>query len=284
MPPETHRAGPLIAIGGNEDRTHDRDVLDQTLRAAARSHQAAPRVAVLTAASGEPEQQWQTYDKAFRALGGEPAWLDIRDRAGAADAASLELITRADLLFMTGGDQERLTRLLSGSPAHRLMLRRQREQGLAIAGTSAGASAIGTLMPGCDIAEDTGTVLELSDEDIPQGLGFLRGVVIDQHFSQRRRLARLINLASRQGGLAGMGIDEDTAAIIGPGPTLSVVGSGSVTLVDCRTAQRSRSDQPLLSLRDLRLHRLRAGARLEPHAGGDAAGTPGGRDFSVLLP
>lgn len=284
MPHETSRVGTLIAIGGNEGRTHDLDVLNHTLQAAVRIDPRPPRVAVLTAASGEPERQWQTYAQAFRTLGGEPAWLDIRDRGGAADAAALECIASADLLFMTGGDQERLARLVNGSPAHRLMLRRQREEGLAIAGTSAGASAIGTLMPGCDIAEDSGTVLELPDAPIPQGLGFLRGIVIDQHFSQRRRLARLINLASRQGRLAGMGIDEDTAAIIQPGPTLSVVGSGSITLVDCRTAQRSRTDEPLLSLRDLRLHRLRAGATLTARADTDASSTPGGLDFSVLLP
>lgn len=283
--PDPHHTGALIAIGGNEDRNGPLDVLRHTLQAASASPAGTPlRVAVLTTASAGPHGQWETYQRAFGSLGAEPTWLDIRDRADAELPERLAQIAQADLIFMTGGDQERLARTLHGTPAHRLMLQRQREAGLSIAGTSAGASVLGTLMPGGEFSEDGDSVLELPDTPIPHGLGFIRDLVIDQLFSQRRRLARLINLASRETGLAGLGLDEDTAVIIRPGPSLTVVGRGSVTLVDCRTAQRSCADagQALSSLRQLHLHRLNAGATLQPRAG--AAPQDGSPDFSVLLP
>lgn len=285
-PDPTPRSGALIAIGGNEDRRHDMTVLRQALDAARPSRAGPTRVAVLTAASGDPVRQWESYREAFERLGAAPTWLDLRTRADAdADAAScLALIDAADLVFMSGGDQERLTRLLDGSPAHRRLLQRQRQEGLCIAGTSAGASALGTLMPGVDIAEDSGSVLETSDDPIPHGLGFVRGVVIDQHFSQRRRLARLINLVSREGRLVGLGLDEDTAAILRPGPSLTVVGSGSVTLVDCRGAPRNKQGPTVVSVRNLHLHRLGPGATLNARADALAESSCEAIDFGVLLP
>jgi cyanophycinase len=133
-------------------------------------------------------------------------------------------------------------------------------------------------MPGGGVSEDSATPLDLSDDPIPRGLGFLPGLIIDQHFTQRRRLARLIDLSSRQGGLIGMGIDEDTAAIVRLGESLTVVGGGSVTLVDCRTADASGKGKPVVSLRRLALHRGTAGATfwVKPGAASMA--------FSSLLP
>lgn len=294
MPPSHHdipeplnerRTGALVAIGGNEDRSGDLDVLRHTLQAA---HAAPPhrplRVAVLTTASTGPQRQWQTYERAFGMLQAEPDWLDIRDRNDAETPARLAQIEAADLVFMTGGDQERLVRALHGSATHRLMLQRQRHAGLAVAGTSAGASALGTLMPGGDLSDDGDTVFEPTHDDIPRGLGFIQGVVIDQHFAQRRRLARLITLACRRPGLAGLGLDEDTAAIIRPGPSLTVVGRGSATLVDCRHAQPVQGGQPLVSLRSMALHRASAGVTLRPNAGLRPEAGRRSLHFAALLP
>lgn len=275
-PHDIRRSGALIAIGGNEDRTGDKAVLRAALGTL--SVAGAPSVAVLTAASAEPGRMWETYRPAFEALGARPAWLDIRSRADAEAAPQMERLARVDLVFMTGGDQERLARLLHGTASHRLLLRRQRDDGLAIAGTSAGASVLGTLMPGGSASEDSPRVLDLSDAPIPRGLGFVAGVVIDQHFTQRRRLARLMDLSSRQGGLVGLGIDEDTAAIIRPGVAMTVVGSGSVTLIDCRHAHARGSQAPVVSLRQVSLHRGRAGAVFPARPGGD------GRQMANLLP
>jgi cyanophycinase len=274
---EVRRCGALVAIGGNEDRTGAREVLKATLEALPPGD-AKPCVAVLTAASQEPHRLWPVYREAFEALGARACWLDIRSRADAQSPHCLEQLGTAQLLFMTGGDQERLARLLHGSAAHHLLARRQRNHGLVIAGTSAGASVLGLLMPDGSAPEDSAQPLDLSDSPLPRGLALIPGVIIDQHFTQRRRLARLLDLSSRWGGLIGMGIDEDTAAIVRPGASLTVVGRGSVTLVDSRTAAVSGKGEPVVSLRHVSFHRVRAGATLKARPG--AAGT----GFAALLP
>lgn len=88
-----------------------------------------------------------------------------------------------------------------------------------------------------------------------------------------------MDLSSRQGGLVGLGIDEDTAAIIRPGVSMTVVGSGSVTLIDCRTAHARGKQDPVVSLCQVSLHRGRPGAvfRARPGAASD-------RSIGALLP
>lgn len=264
--------GPLIAIGGNEARSGDMPVLRETLRALPGDLGRPPCVAVLTAASQVPRELWATYRDAFETLGAGPEWLDIRSRDQGVAEQALDLLARADLLFMTGGDQQRLARIIDGTAVHRLIARRHRDGHLGVAGSSAGASVLGALMPGGDGDDDDRASPYLSDAALARGLGLLHGAVIDQHFSQRRRLSRLLNLIGRQGGLVGLGVDEDTAAVIRPGRSLAVVGRGSVTLVDCRFAQRSSADAAVTSLRQLALHRVAAGATLQanptagPHA------------------
>jgi cyanophycinase len=272
---ETRRSGALIAIGGNEDKAHDKAVLKATLAAVAGAQ--PPAIGVLTAASREPERQWQAYRKAFEDLGADAHWVDIRARGDAECPRRLEQFAKLNLLFMTGGDQERLARLLHGTATHRILVRRQRHDGLVLAGTSAGASILGAWMPGGDASEDSATALDLSDDPVPRGLGFLPGVIIDQHFTQRRRLARLMDLASRHGGLIGLGVDEDTAAVIRLGESLTVVGGGSVTLIDCRTAHAVGKGEPVVSLRRVNFHRAQAGATFKARSGTAAT-------FAAFLP
>ena len=273
---DKRRSGALVAIGGNEDKSHGKEVLKAAL--AAVDGAAAPSVGVLTTASGEPGRQWETYRDAFEGLGASACWVDIRSRADADAPQRLEQLAKVQLLFITGGDQERLARQLHGSATHRVLARRQRDDGLVIGGTSAGASILGAWMPGGNASEESATPLDLSDDPIPCGLGLIPGVVIDQHFTQRRRLARLMDLASRHGGRIGMGIDEDTAAIVRLGDSLTVVGSGSVTLIDCRTAHAVGKAQPVVSLRHVAFHRGSSGATFKARAGAAP------QTFAALLP
>ena len=66
---------------------------------------------------------------------------------------------------------------------------------------------------------------------IAQGLGLTRSVLIDQHFNQRKRLGRLLTETMSFPQMLGVGVDEDTAAIVRNGH-LSVIGRGTVTVVD----------------------------------------------------
>ena len=62
--------------------------------------------------------------------------------------------------------------------------------------------------------------------------GLTNRVVIDQHFRQRDRLGRLLAALAYNPFAIGLGVDEDTAAFIGPDNVVEVEGGGAVTVVD----------------------------------------------------
>ena len=99
------------------------------------------------------------------------------------------------------------------------------------------------------------------------GFGLTNSVVVDQHFRQRDRLGRLLTAVSYNPFLIGLGIDEDTGVLLGPDDVFEVLGSGAVTVVDpsqlsYSSMSSSRAGEPV-SLVDLRLHVLAAGARYD---------------------
>ena len=98
------------------------------------------------------------------------------------------------------------------------------------------------------------------------GLGLLSGVVIDQHFDQRTRYGRLLSLVARSPSLLGVGIDEDTAAVITGERLLEVVGSGCVFIADgsavVTDAPLAELGAPLL-VSGAVVHTLPAGARFD---------------------
>ena len=98
---------------------------------------------------------------------------------------------------------------------------------------------------------------------VSQGLGLLGGVIVDQHFTQRNRFGRLLALVAANPAQLGMGIDEDTAAVIRPDGVMEVKGRGVVTVVDgsdvITTAYTATGTQPLM-MSGIRLHTLPRGA------------------------
>lgn len=235
----------LTLIGGNEDRLTPGPVLRELIAACRAERPRTPtlKLAVLSTASGEPELLWSQYEPAFRSLGAEPRWMDIRERAAAGRPEALATLGEADLLFMTGGDQERLVDVIAGTPLHALMRERHARGELAIAGTSAGASALGAHMPVGDLNEQ---IVALGQpESLHAALGLMPALVIDQHFAQRRRHARLLHLVTLSPRHLGVGIDEDTALLIRPGRGLRVVGSGAITVIDgSRASERREGGAP----------------------------------------
>lgn len=96
------------------------------------------------------------------------------------------------------------------------------------------------------------------------GLGFVEGAIIDQHFSQRQRLGRLLSLVAQAPFLLGVGIDENTALVIERGRGIEVVGEGAVTIVDGRNVISNFFDigsRDLLEMLNIRMHLLPGGAR-----------------------
>jgi cyanophycinase len=252
------RAGHLVIIGGHEDRQHDMEILTRFVELAGG---ADANIVVITAASQVADQMWEMYDHAFGLLGVERrSHLLITSRQDANSEEFVRQVEAATGIFMTGGDQKRLLALIGGSALDAAMHVALKLRGATIGGTSAGASAMSGHMLATGRVE---TLPEKGSVSLGAGLGFLHRVVIDQHFSERQRLSRLLTVVAQNPYLQGIGIDEDTALVVGLGSGIEVLGQGAVTIVDGRsmiTNLADIKDRDTPELIDVRLHLLPAGS------------------------
>lgn len=262
--------GHLVIIGGHEDRKREMEILSRFVEL---SGGPDANILVITAASTVPDDMWSMYDSAFGALGvTRRNHLEITSRQEANSEEFVRQVAEADGIFMTGGDQKRLLALLGGTALDAEMHVALKVRGATIGGTSAGASA----MSGHMLAQGR---VELHPEkgsvSLGAGLGFLHRVVIDQHFSERQRLSRLLTVVAQNPYLQGIGIDEDTALVVERGVGIEVLGQGAVTIVDGRTMITNVADikdRDTPELIDVRLHLLPAGSSYQLPA---AAQDPG---------
>lgn len=209
----TPTPGALIAIGGAEDKTSESAILQRALSFVAPD---VCEVGVVTTASSYPDHVFAGYEKAFGDLGACGVHhLDVRDRAGAGDARNLETLLECGLIFISGGDQLRLTTVLGGSP-FLAAIRDRRAEGAVVAGTSAGAAAMSATMIYHGAAANA---LRKGAVKMSVGLGFVRGIVIDSHFLERGRFTRLMEVGATNPEYVGVGLGEDAAVIIHPGPS-----------------------------------------------------------------
>jgi cyanophycinase len=258
-PHTTAKHGHLVIIGGGEDRKHDKEILSRFVELAGGEN---AKIVVISAASQIAEEMWQVYDKAFGDLGvRHRVHLHLHSRQDANNEEHIRAITDADGIFMTGGDQKRLLAIIGGTVLDAEMHTALKLRGACIGGTSAGASAMSGHMLAqgrADLQPEKGAV------SLGAGLGFLQKVVIDQHFSERQRLARLLSIIAANPYLQGIGIDEDTALVVERGVGIEVLGEGAVTIVDGRhmsTNIADISDRMTPELIDVRLHLLPAGSK-----------------------
>jgi len=257
-PHQTAKHGHLVIIGGHEDREHRKEILTRFVELAGG---ADARIVVITAASKIADDMWDIYDQAFGDLGvRQRSHLSLESRQDANDEEKVRMVAEADGIFMTGGDQKRLMAIIGGTALDAEMHTALKVRGACIGGTSAGASAMSghMLTQGkTDLLPEKGAV------HMGAGLGFLHKVVIDQHFSERQRLARLLSAVAQNPYLMGIGIDEDTALVVERGRGIEVLGEGSVTVVDGRTMLTNMADireRDTPELIDVRLHLLPAGS------------------------
>ena len=165
-------------------------------------------------------------------------------------------------IFMTGGNQLRLSSMVGGTRLADAILTGFRE-GAVVAGTSAGASAISSHMIAFGAS---GATPKHRMAQIAAGLGLLPGVIVDQHFQQRNRLGRLLSLIAQNPMLLGLGVDEDTAGVVGPDKVMEVIGRGSITVVDGAASDTDaweiRGHRPLM-ISNVTLHSLPEGYRFD---------------------
>lgn len=265
------RISRLVIVGGAEDRLQDRIILRKFADYCGGS---AARIRIITAASGDPEGVWRSYQDAFTSLGvGDVQRLAIDDRDSAHAMPLQAEILQADGIFMSGGDQSKLMDTLWNTPAYQSLHQSFHFNRCCIGGTSAGAAVMSRHM----IAQGP-AVLRPSKESVDTdiGLGLLSQAVVDQHFSERRRLARLLSTLAMRPDLLGVGIDEDTALVIERGEAMEVIGQGTVTLVDPSQMQSNVNELETLEqieMLGVQLHVLPAGHRYSLKALGKSPGS-----------
>jgi cyanophycinase len=263
LQPVRGTAGPVVIIGGAEDKRRDRVILSRVVELAGGPDAS---MVVISTASSLGEQAAARYVQLFRELGAADAvGACPRTREQANDPDLVGAVNRATGIFLTGGNQLRLVSVLGGTRLEDA-LASAHDRGAVVAGTSAGASAVAAHMVafGRAGASPKHRMIHLS-----AGLGLVDGVVVDQHFEQRGRWGRLLAAVALSPRLLGIGLDEDTAALIHADRTLEVVGRGAVTIVDgaevATDAHRIKGHRPMMVSGAL-VHALPSGYRFDLRA------------------
>lgn len=223
--PDFRPKGRLLIIGGHEDKSDAKLIL----RFLAQNLDGGSLV-VSAVASEEPETMWQEYETVFRGLGVRHVKkLSIASRADAESAKSLRTLEGATAVFLTGGDQLRITSMLGDTPVYSRLLEIYGSGGI-IAGTSAGASVMSeTMLVG---GGQNGSHRIGPDLQLAPGLGIAKDMVIDQHFAERGRIGRLLAVVAQNPRILGIGLDENTAVVLEPRERFRVLGEGAVYIVD----------------------------------------------------
>jgi cyanophycinase len=260
--PDGEERGWIVPIGGGEEKEDDPHILQRFVELCGA---AAAHIAVIPTASRLADTG-PRYARIFRELGaGETTVVDVESREQAGDPKRVATLKRATGIFLTGGNQLRITTLLGGTDVARA-IRSRSAAGITVGGTSAGASVLSEHM--IAFGDEGGSPMAGSVRLAP-GLGLTNRFIIDQHFRQRDRLGRLVTALAYNPFAIGIGLDEDTAAFIGPDNTLEVLGSGAVTVVDAGALEFSSMDaveegEPVCLL-GLTVHILVAGASFNLH-------------------
>ena len=252
--------GPLLAIGGAEDKLGKRAVLSEFVELAGGP---GARIAVIPTASSLGPEIVEVYEALFRRLGAADVFgLRPETREQAEDPELVARLEGATGIFMTGGNQLKLSAIVNATAFGDAIVAAH-QRGVVVGGTSAGASIQSSHM----VAFGTGgSTPKQRMTQLAAGLGLIRDVVIDQHFGQRNRYGRLLMLVAQSPGLLGIGVDEDTGALItevAGHEILRVLGRGVVTIFDGRNivsnAHEARRTAPLLAS-GVVLHVLPAGS------------------------
>jgi len=267
--------GSLVIIGGGL-RANNAEVWERIVALAGGK---GARIAVLPTAAQDPAKEAQLTADALVRYGARPfvvpvapmlAGTDVRKAAD--DPALADAIRKAGGVFFTGGDQARITGSLrrpDGSNTAVLdALWALYRRGGVIAGTSAGAAIMSSTMFN-DPPLDVMPVLKngvVDGKDIAPGLGFIgTDVFVDQHLLARGRFARMLPAMLAKGYTLGLGIDENTAAVVtaavvGPSRDVTVIGYRGALVLDLSLATTDRS-QPGFNLSNARISYLDSGDR-----------------------
>jgi cyanophycinase len=260
MPQSTKTA--IMIIGGAEDKVHGREILTNFFN---RSGATDARIAIIPSASREPAVIGERYREIFNEMGAKGVEiLDIRDREHCENPILQNYAENCTGVFMTGGDQLRLCGLLADTPLMNTIRQRAQQGEITLAGTSAGAAVMGHYMIA---GGGSGESPNRSLVDITTGLGIIPELLVDQHFHNRNRMARLMSAIAGHADRLGIGIDEDTCAVFEGDGLMQVLGKGTVTVIDpqdmTHTNQHHVGATDPLSICNLKVHVLVYGDRYD---------------------
>jgi cyanophycinase len=249
-----------MLIGGAEDKFEQKYLLKNFFESSGANK---ARIAILPSAS-ESEESGAVYHRIFTDFGAQSVQLFPlfkRDEAELIDVA--KDIESATGIFMTGGDQSKIVSILHAT-ASLAAIKSAYDRGATIGGTSAGAAAMSNPMIASGLV---GSLARSGMVRLQEGLGLTETLLIDQHFHQRNRLGRLMTAVMSFPKMLGIGVDEDTAALITHDEVLSVIGRGTVTIVDASEAHSANlattPDKSPLAFCRMVLHTLVHGGRFD---------------------
>jgi cyanophycinase len=196
---------PVMVIGGAEDKVNECEILTAFFENAGG---AAATLGIIPCASREPNLVGDRYYQIFIGMGAKQVQiLDIRHPDECNESRWLEILSQCTGVFVTGGDQLRLCSLIGGSPLLEMIRVGANLGKLVLAGTSAGAAMMGaTMIAGGSSGESPNPSLV----ELAEGLGIIPELLVDQHFHNRNRMARLLSAIAAHPNKLGIGIDEDT--------------------------------------------------------------------------
>lgn len=255
-PAEAIQRGYIVPIGGAEGRKKGSEILSRFVELCGGED---ARIMVFPTASLLNETGPE-YKALFESMGANSMCIPIEKRDECYNEEMLEKLEQATGIFITGGNQLRLSTILGGTPVAKA-IRSLNARGVHVAGTSAGAAIVSEHM----IAGGrSGPSPRESGVELAPGLGLTNRVIVDQHFNQRQRMGRLLAALSFNPFACGMGIDENTAGFIAPDGRMEVVGKGTITVVDPADLRHSSMSYvrraEAVTMIGLKLHVLAAGA------------------------
>ena len=264
----SHPTGKLIAIGGAE---HKGAALEKgeiqpinlnfvelgiLRRVVEEAGGPLSRIEVITTASTIPYEVGENYLNAFGKMGcTNVGVMHIRTRQDAMDKEYIERIRQCNAVMFTGGNQLKLSVTDGGTEFLSILKKRYNEENFLIAGTSAGAMAMGSTM----IYEGNAVRAHLKGEvKMTTGLGFISTVIIDSHFEKRGRFGRLVQSVATNPSSIGIGLGEDTGMLITEGNKMEAIGSGLVVIIDGHDILHSNiadiPDGNPVSIENLKVH------------------------------
>jgi len=257
---EDHERGWIVPVGGAEDKEADAAILKRFVEV---SGGKKAKIAILPTASVLSDTG-ERYERIFKKLNVREAFaLPFQSREEAQDETRLAKLDEATGIFLTGGNQLRISTILGGTPVAKA-IRRLNARGVAVGGTSAGAAILSEHMIAYG---EPGATPHAGQASLAPGFGMTNRVIIDQHFRQRDRLGRLLSALAYNPFAVGLGLDEDTAAFIDPDNVIHVTGSDAITIVDPSALEySSMPTTPIgkaICITNLRMHILTDGARFD---------------------